>query len=186
MISTPQPATTSATADAVRPRRVVITGIGIINPAGLTVDSFWEALEHGRSGIRFIQAFDHSRLPVRFAGEVVGFDAKGYVAKTERKSLKVMSRGIQMAVAAAQLALDDSKIDKNQLDPTRFGVEFGSGLIASELQELAPAALVSGNCQPGVVDLKKWGAEGIPTIPPLWMLKYLPNMLACHVSVLHN
>lgn len=167
-------------------RRVVITGMGIVNPIGSTLESFWDALQHGRSGVRPLKAFDAARLPVRFAGEVVDFDARGFIDKKERKSLKVMSRGIQMAVVAAQLAMDDAKIDKSRLDPTRFGVEFGSGLIASELQELAAASLVSGNCKPGTVDLQKWGAEGIPTIPPLWMLKYLPNMLACHVSVLHN
>ena len=63
---------------------------------------------------------------------------------------------------------------------------FRSALIASELEELAPAAQVSANCQPGSVDLEKWGEQGLPNIPPLWMLKYLPNMLACHVSILHN
>jgi 3-oxoacyl-[acyl-carrier-protein] synthase II len=65
-------------------------------------------------------------------------------------------------------------------------VEFGSGLLATELEEIGPAALLSANCQPGVVDLEKWGEQGLPTIPPTWMLKYLPNMLACHVSILHN
>jgi 3-oxoacyl-[acyl-carrier-protein] synthase II len=174
-----------ATAGASR-RRVVITGLGIVNPIGSTLDAFWDSLRQGRSGIRPLRSFDVSRLPVRFAGDIPDFDAKPHIETKQRKSLKVMSRGIQMAVVAAQLALNDAKINKDQLDPTRFGVEFGSGLIASELQELAPAALVSGNCQPGMVDLKKWGAEGLATIPPLWMLKYLPNMLTCHVSVLHN
>src|SRR5205085_1613286 len=76
--------------------------------------------------------------------------------------------------------------DKSQLDPTRFGVEFGAGLIASELPELIDAARASANCEPGKVDLEKWGEAGIPAIQPLWMLKYLPNMLACHISILHD
>jgi 3-oxoacyl-[acyl-carrier-protein] synthase II len=120
------------------------------------------------------------------AGEALGFDAKKYLDKKDRKSLRVMARTIQLAVAAAQMALDDSKVDKRKLDPTRFGVEFGACLIASELEELGVAAQVSTNCQPEAVDMEKWGAQGIPAIPPLWMLKYLPNMLACHVSILHN
>src|SRR5262249_49188782 len=66
------------------------------------------------------------------------------------------------------------------------GVEFGAGLIASELEELAPAAQVSANGRVGVVNLQKWGENGLSLIPPLWMLKYLPNMLACHVSIIHN
>ena len=97
-----------------------------------------------------------------------------------------MARTIQLAVAGAQRALDDGKVDKSKLDPTRFGVEFGAGLIATELIDLADAACISANCQPGRVDLEKWGEQGIPAIQPLWMLKYLPNMLACHVSILHD
>ncbi len=187
MTPTPHAATEPTGAASAPRRRVVITGIGLINPLGSTLDTFWDALRHGRSGVRPIKAFDAARLPVRIAGEVQDFEPKKYItSKDGRKSMKVMSRGILMAVSAAQLALDDAKVDKDKLDPTRFGIEFGSGLIASELQELAAAALVSGNCQPNVVDLKKWGSEGLAAIPPLWMLKYLPNMLACHVSVLHN
>src|SRR5205807_726998 len=119
-------------------------------------------------------------------GEIIGFDAKAYLEKKERKSLKVMARTIQLAVAAAQLALDDSRLDKQKVDPARFGVEFGSGLVATELEELAPASIASANCVPGSVDLNKWADLGIPSMPPLWMLKYLPNMQACHISILHN
>src|SRR5213078_1592241 len=97
------------------------------------------------------------------------------------KSLRVMARTIQLGVAAAQRALDDGQIDKSRLDPARFGIEFGAGLIASELPELVDAARVSANCQPGAVDLERWGNEGLPKIQPLWMLKYLPNMPACHI-----
>jgi 3-oxoacyl-[acyl-carrier-protein] synthase II len=167
-------------------RRGVITGLGIVSPIGLDKATYWDALTSGRSGIRAIAAFDVSALPTRIAGEVRDFDAKKYIDKKERKSLKIMSRTIQFAVAAAQLALDDSMVQKEKLDPTRFGVEFGAGLIASELEELGPAAQASANCQPGAVDMDKWGAQGLATMPPLWMLKYLPNMLASHVSILHN
>jgi 3-oxoacyl-[acyl-carrier-protein] synthase II len=169
-----------------RSRRAVLTGVGVVSPLGLDTASFWEALRAGRGGIGPIQSFDASNLPTRIAGEVRGFDAKQYIAKPDRKSLKVMARGIQLAVAAAQLAFDDARLDKQTLDPTRFGVAFGAGLLATELEELGPAAGVGANCRPGVVDLEKWGEQGIATIPPTWMLKYLPNMLACHVSILHN
>ncbi len=167
-------------------RRAVLTGLGVISAIGQDSASIWEALRTGRSGVRTISTFDPSALPTRFAGEIPDFDAKPYLDKTARKSLRVMARTIQLAVAAAQLALNDSGVDKAQLDPTRFGVEFGSGLIASELDELGDAAQASTNCQPGTIDLDKWGEAGLAVIPPLWMLKYLPNMLACHVSILHN
>src|SRR5262249_42174872 len=127
------------------------------------------------------------------------FDAKQFIDKKDRKSLRVMARGIQLGVVAAQLALTDAKIDKSQLDPSatpsaskprmdpaRFGVEFGSGLLPTELKELGGAAQISGNCQPQVVDLHRWGELGLEKIEPLWMLKYLPNMHACHITVLFN
>jgi 3-oxoacyl-[acyl-carrier-protein] synthase II len=167
-------------------RRAVITGIGIVSPIGLDAASYWRSLQEGRSGIRAIQSFDTSGLPVRIAGEIPNFNAKDYLEKEQRKSLRMMARTIQLAVAGAQRALDDGKVDKSKLDPTRFGVEFGAGLIATELNDLIEAACVSANCQPGCVDLEKWGDQGIPLIQPLWMLKYLPNMLACHISILHD
>ena len=171
---------------AASPRRAVLTGLGVLTAIGQDPASLWDALRGGRGGIRTISSFDASALPTRFAAEIPDFDAKKYLDKSARKSLRVMARTIQLAVAAAQLALDDSKVDKAALDPTRFGVEFGAGLIASELPELGPAAQASTGTIPGRVDLQVWGAEGMTNIPPLWMLKYLPNMFACHVSILHN
>jgi 3-oxoacyl-[acyl-carrier-protein] synthase II len=167
-------------------RRVVISGIGALTPIGLDVHSYWQSLLEGRSGIRPIQSFDTSELPVQIGGELQNFDPKNHVDKKDRRGLKMMARTIQLGVAAAQLALDDGKVDKAKLDPTRFGVEFGAGLIATELPELADAAKVSQNCKPGSIDMEKWGDLGLEAVPPLWMLKYLPNMPACHVSILHN
>jgi 3-oxoacyl-[acyl-carrier-protein] synthase II len=167
-------------------RRVVVTGLGLVTPIGIGVAPFWDSLRQGRSGIRPIRSFDVSSLSTRIGGEIEGFDAKKFIDKKDRKSLRVMARAIQLAVAAAQLALDDAKVDKEKLDPTRFGCEFGAGLLPTEPEELGAAAQLSANCQPGHVDMKAWGEQGLPAIPPLWMLKYLPNMLACHVSILHN
>ncbi len=167
-------------------RRAVLTGIGVLTSIGTGPAAFWDALLQGKSGIRPIRGFDTSGLPVRFGGEIPDFDAKNYLDKKDRKSLRMMARAIQLAVAGAQLALDDAKVDKEKLDLTRFGVEFGAALISTELEELVDAARVASNCQPGSVDLLKWGESGLPVITPLWMLKYLPNMLACHVSILHN
>jgi len=167
-------------------RRTVLTGIGVLTSIGCDAASFWNALQAGRSGIHAIQTFDTNGLPVRFAGEIADFDAKNYVEKKDRRSLKVMARTIQLAVSAAQRALEEGKVDKTKLDPDRFGVEFGAGLIASELPELADAAHVSANCQPGSVDLEKWGELGLAALQPLWMLKYLPNMPASHISIIHD
>jgi 3-oxoacyl-[acyl-carrier-protein] synthase II len=149
-------------------------------------DAFWRSLAEGRGGVRPIRAFDTGGLPVRIAAEIPDFDARNYVEKKDRRALKVMARTIQMAVSAAQLAMNDTKVDRSKLDPTRFGVEFGASMIATELPDLVEAARVSANCVPGVVDLAKWGTQGLEAIQPLWMLKYLPNMPASHVSMLHD
>src|SRR5947209_17132869 len=138
------------------PRRAVLTGIGVVCAIGLNPAAYWESLRLRRGGVRPIRQFDASGLPCRIAGEIESFDAKSYIDKRERKSLKVMARSIQLAVAAAQLALDDGKVEKEKLDSTRFGVEFGASLIASELEELGPAAQVSCDGQVGRVDLEKW------------------------------
>jgi 3-oxoacyl-[acyl-carrier-protein] synthase II len=170
-------------------RRVVLTGIGVVTPLGPDPASFWDGLQQGRSAVRTIGVFDPSALPVRIAGEILDFDPKKFIPKENkegRKQIKVMARAIQLAVAAAQVALDHGKVDKKQLDPARFGVEFGAGLLPSELNELGPAAVVSRGPTAGRIDLTTWGEKGLANIPPLWMLKYLPNMHACHVSILHD
>jgi 3-oxoacyl-[acyl-carrier-protein] synthase II len=167
-------------------RRAVVTGVGALSAIGNDAASFWASLLARRSGIRAIEGFDTSGLSTRFAGQIRDFDAKKYLDKKDRKALRVMARTVQLGVAAAQLALDHGKVDKTKLDPTRFGIEFGSGLIATELEELGDASLLSVNGRAGQVNLEKWGDQGLANIAPLWMLKYLPNMPACHVSILHN
>jgi 3-oxoacyl-[acyl-carrier-protein] synthase II len=136
----------------------------------------------GTGGVGPIRSLDASTLPVRIAGEVAGFDAKKVLTKDERKSLKMMSRPVQMGVACAKLAFADAGIDRSKLDSTRFGVEMGSSLIPTELDDLAAAAAIATDAG-GHVDLGKWGAEGLRQVQPLWMLKYLPNMVACHTSI---
>lgn len=168
-------------------RRVALTGLGLLTPLGAGAEVFWQRLSRGDSGIRAIEAFDASPLPTRIAGEIRDFDVKKYIPSRDgRKNIRVMARSIQLAVGAAQLAMDDTKVDRAHLDSTRFGVEFGAGLIASELPELGMAAQASKGPDPEHVDLVAWGDKGISNIPPLWMLKYLPNMFACHVSILHD
>ena len=174
-------------------RRVVITGIGVVTPLGLEVSSFWEGLRLGRSGVRRVQSFDTSGLPVHIGAEIEGFDARNYLEKKERKRLGIMVRTFQFIVAAAQLALEDGLVDKQALDPTRFGVVAASATIPGDLRDLGhgavatAAALKAANVEPSPKALMRlWGEHGIPCVPPLWLLTHIPNMMACHVSILHN
>jgi 3-oxoacyl-[acyl-carrier-protein] synthase II len=166
--------------------RIVITGLGVLSPIGIGPDAFWQSLGAGQSGVKRITLFDPSALPCQIAGEISDFDAKGYLDKKDRKSLKMMARSIQMGVAASTLALRDSGLDLEKEDPARIGIDYGASLIASDMEELAPAATASCHGGPGEVDMQAWGKEGLAAMPPLWMLKYLPNMPACHVSILYN
>ena len=103
--------------------RVLITGIGTVNPLGLDAPSTWEAMLAGRSGIDTIAAFDPSPFPVRIAGEVRGFDPE---AVASRKDARRMDRSVLFAVAATDEAVADAGLDV--LDPERTGVVVGSAI----------------------------------------------------------
>jgi 3-oxoacyl-[acyl-carrier-protein] synthase II len=166
------------------PRRAVITSLGVITPVGSTLPAFWDALRAGTVGVRPVSHFDAAALPCRVAGEIPDFDAKKIVASKEaKKSLKVMARTVQLGLCAAQKAMDDGGPPPGTMDPFRFGVEFGCVMVATEVDDLARGAKTSTNCAPKAVDLSKWGSTGLREVPPLWMLKYLPNMPACHTSI---
>ena len=171
-------------------RRVVITGLGLVSPLGIGVEPFWSALVEGRSAVQKVQAFPVAGLPNDLGAEVPGLDKKTMIdlalpriKKTLRKSLNFMARDIQLSVAAAQLAFLDAGLEGAGVDPTRVGVDLGAGLISTELDELAPA-IAAGFQSNGSFDYGAYARDGIGTITPIWLLKYLPNMLACHISIL--
>jgi len=110
---------------AINKRRVVITGIGLVTPLGIGKDPNWEALLAGRSGISTITRFDVSRFATRIAGEIRNFDPQQFM---DRKEARKMDLFVQYAIAAAQLAVEDSGIDLALLEGERTGVYVGSGI----------------------------------------------------------
>ncbi|HEY4328670.1 MAG TPA: beta-ketoacyl synthase N-terminal-like domain-containing protein, partial [Phycisphaerae bacterium] len=190
-------------------RRVVITGIGVISPHGIGAPSFWNALLEGKSSITPFTRFDPSAFSSRVAGVVPPFKSQDFVPRSYRKSTKIMAHDIQMAVVAADFAVRDGKLATKGItegtpeaellaqgwhkpDPTRLGCNIGSGLICVDMDEIA-LAMGEVRTPENTMDLIRWGRSddpakqsGMEKLTPLWMLKYLPNMLACHVTIIHD
>ncbi len=172
-------------------RRVAITGLGVVTAAGVGVEPFRQALMEGRSRVREIDLFDASSFPCRIAGQIDDFSARKFVPKNYRKSVKVMARDIEIAVAAADAAIRDAGITTQGIDPDntdiesdRLGCNIAAGLISTDLDELGMA--INTAVAEGRFDMKLWGQTGINNLTPLWLLKYLPNMLSCHVTIIHG
>jgi 3-oxoacyl-[acyl-carrier-protein] synthase II len=164
-------------------RRVVVTGLGVVSPNGIGKEAFWSACVAGTSGVGPIRCFDASGHPVRIAAEVPPFDVQAFVPPEHRKNLKIMGRAARFGVAAASMALADSGLEIDCLDPARIGVVMGAGLVPIDLPDLAPllkeAVDADGTFQPTLL-----GERGRDGLFPLWLLKYLPNMAAAHISLI--
>lgn len=105
--------------------RVVITGIGVVSPAGKTREEFWESLREGRSGIGEVSLFDASGFSSRIAGEVKGFDPSPFLGA---RDIKHMDRFVQFGVVSAVEAVEDSGLEDANPVPERTGVIVGSGI----------------------------------------------------------
>ena len=158
---------------------IVATGVGVVTPIGIGNDNFWESLMAGRSGVVTRPNFEDSNWPARIFAPVQDFVGKDFVKP--RKSIKVMCMPIQHGFAAAQMALADANLDKESLDPDRVGIVFGTETFFADPLEVAD---VFRKC---TIDKEyqheRWGEFAMREIQPLWMLKYLPNMVASHISI---
>ncbi len=107
-------------------RRVVITGMGVVTSLGHDLDTFWNNLMAGKSGVSLVEAFDVSEYPTRIAASVKDFNPDDFV---DRKESRKMDRFVQFAVASSALALKDANLSiKDDMDPERAGVYVGSGI----------------------------------------------------------
>lgn len=170
----------SGSSHRARPRqqvRAVVTGLGVVSPIGVGVDSFWQRLTGGQSGIRQCDRLSDA-LPSSLAAEVSNFNVAEYVA--QKRLLKVLSRDIEFAIASAQMAMTDAGLASGDVDPARLGVSFGAGHQGFDPKDLAAAARSYGD------GATQWASGPMGEIAPLWLLPQLPNMPACHVSIHHQ
>lgn len=172
-------------------RRVVITGVGLVSPLGNSKEKLWSALSDGESGIGPLTLVPTTSLPINSGGEATDFtghisefgELESTQKKAIRKGLKVMCREIQMGVAASQLALQDASLTLENIDKERTGVVFGSDYIITMPDEFEEGVR---NCGADAFDMTQWAENGLTKVTPLWLLKYLPNMPACHVAIYND
>jgi len=173
-------------------RRVVITGIGVICPLGNTPEAVWDNLCNGRSGVRPIQLFPADAFPAPYGGEAREFTGSindfGPLDKMKKrtigKGLKTVCREAQMGIAAAQLAMHHAEIE-GKFDPERTGAVFGSDYMTTMPEEFIESCR---RCigEDGGFDYSRWATHGMAALDPLWLLRYLPNMPAAHLSMYND
>ena len=169
--------------------KVVVTGMGVFSPIGIGRESFEQGVLDGTNGIGTIGLMDVSGVPGHVGGELPEFtlwSARKEHLSRQRKSIKVMCRDIQLGVASAVLALADAEIDSESVDRTRLGVDYGADQMFSHPESLIRSATRSSSAvEDGALDFRisLWGESGIGEMEPLWLLKYLPNMPACHIAI---
>ncbi|MFO0912174.1 MAG: beta-ketoacyl-[acyl-carrier-protein] synthase family protein [Pirellulales bacterium] len=164
-------------------RRVVITGMGCINPMGYDVETVWNGLKEGQSGVGYISIFEASQFPTRIAAEVKQWD----VARTgEDPALwKRRARHTQFAVAAAKQAVHGSGLlDDSSLDPTRFGVYLGCGEGNQDFHSFTK--MMASALHGGQFDLDRFTRTGLETLDPVAELEQEPNMPSGHLAGLFN
>jgi 3-oxoacyl-[acyl-carrier-protein] synthase II len=158
---------------------VVITGAGVVSPIGTGLEAFWTSLCEMRSGVIHLPELEGTAFPVTFGGRICDFEPKKYVKP--RKALKVMSREIQVGFSAAAMATEHAGLTVPEIDPDRLGVLFGGHMQYCDPRELQD---VYAKCmQDGEFDFSRWGDAAMSQMYPLWMLMYLPNMIACHIAI---
>ncbi len=146
-------------------RRVVVTGLGTINPLANNVENTWNKLLDGVSGINHITSFDTSTLPVTFAGEVKDFDANEYMGKQHARKL---DRSAHLSIFATEQALKDAKIDTEKRLGTNVGIVFGTGIGGIGATEDA---------------VRIFDSRGPSRINPLAITQLMPNSSTGQVAI---
>ncbi|WP_411679579.1 beta-ketoacyl-ACP synthase II [Clostridium thailandense] len=146
-------------------KRVVITGLGAITPVGNDVSSFWNNIKNGVPGIDFIKSFDTEGFKVKLAAEVKDFDPLKYI---EKKEAKRMDTFCQFALASAIQAVENSKLDVENVEKERFGVIVGSGIGGIGTIEKEQTKLLE---------------KGPGRVQPLFIPMIISNMAAGNIAI---
>ncbi len=145
--------------------RVVVTGVGAVSPLGIGVDTLWQGLTCGRSGIRTIQSFDASDFDVRIAGEVPGFVPKEFM---DFKAARRMDRFAQFGVAAAREAIADAGLEITDANRDRIGIVVNTGGGGIPTIETEVRTMLRG---------------GARRVSPVLIPLFAPNMASCQIAI---
>jgi 3-oxoacyl-[acyl-carrier-protein] synthase II len=146
------------------PRRVVVTGVGVISPLGATAEATWASLIAGRSGVGSVEGIETADLPVRIAAQVRDFDPNAVFGKRRARHL---DRVVQLALVATNEALEQSKLDI-AADPHRVGVVYGTGIGGLTTLELGAKTLMD---------------RGPDWVNPYLLPMLIPNMAAGQIAM---
>ena len=150
-------------------KRVVITGIGAITPIGNNVEEYWKNLMNGVSGSNMITNFDASKFKTRFACEVKNFDPKDHF---DRKEARKLDKFAQFALVVAEQAIQDSKLDLDNIDHDKAGVIWGSGI---------------GGLNTFLEEIKSYATgDGTPRFSPFFIPKMISDIASGHISMKYN
>lgn len=160
-------------------RRVVVTGLGMINPLGTRVETVWSALKNSESGVGYISIFDAMNYPTRIAAEVRNWNVSDCGESVELWSKR--GRHARFAAGAARQAVDDSGILNAVKDPTKVGVYFGAGEGNQDFFNFTDMVSVATR-SPESFDMDAFVARGLQILNPALELEQEPSMPAAHVA----
>lgn len=163
-------------------RRVVVTGLGMINPLGTDVKTVWEALANGRSGVGDITIFDASKYPTRIAAEIRDWDISDCV--DDPKLWEKRGRHTRFAAGAATQAIHDSGILDSLSDRSRMGVYFGAGEGNQDFANFT--RMVAAATQGGDFDVETFMRTGLDILDPELELQQEPSMPSAHVATMFD
>jgi 3-oxoacyl-[acyl-carrier-protein] synthase II len=163
-------------------RRVVVTGMGVINPLGHDVETMWRALQEGKSSVGYTTVFDASKFPTRISSEVKGWD----ITQTgeEANLWKYRARHTKFACGAAKQAVAQSGIMDAKMDPTRMGVYLGAGEGGQDFN--AFAKMMTAAITPDGLNLAKFAEVGIEILNPVAEIEQEPNMPSAYIAGLFD
>src|SRR3954452_19722700 len=163
-------------------RRVVVTGMGAINPLGNNVETMWSAVKEGRSGVGYTTIFDASKFPTKIAAEIKNWDITQ--AGEDAETWKYRARHTKFACGAAKQAMAQSGVLDSGLEPTRIGVYLGCGEGSQDFASLSQ--MMTADLKPDGLNLAAFAKTALEILNPVAEIEQDPNMPAGYVAGLFD